>query len=427
MTTQFIVETLYTGDGTTVLFPFTFEYIDEADVRVSLDEVDTTEWSLDNATTVRMNTAPAVGVAIRVYRDTSINATKAVFYPGSAIRAQDLNDNFEQTLFAVQESVDDTAEATAAAEAATAAAVTATDTANDALTTAESAQDDATLALSQSDQALEQSSTALATSETADANATAALNAVGTAVQYTLVPNVGAIPSSPANGDAIEVVDSTGIESFTPLSGLPDGFVGDSGMSVRMQYDSVVPTWVFLLASPQDPDSRYVEVIGDTLTGPLILAGAPAAELEATTKGYVDSSVSTVSSQAAAAQADATQAQADATQALADAAAATATADAALPKAGGTMTGQIAFTPAAIADGVAWDASANSSWTFAGGVIANPTNQAVGQQGIIYVTGAVTGYGDNFTAVASASTTPYVVPYYVAAVGEVKVGAPVEV
>lgn len=98
------IENKYVGDGTTVLYSFTFPYINESDVRVSLNSLPTTEYSLANPTTVQLNTAPAVGVAIRVYRVTDVDAPEATFFPGSVIRASDLNDNFVQTIYATQES-----------------------------------------------------------------------------------------------------------------------------------------------------------------------------------------------------------------------------------------------------------------------------------------------------------------------------------
>ena len=78
-------ENLFTGDGSTTLYPFTFEYIDAQDVKVQLDGVDTTEYSLANATTVSLDTAPAVGVGIRVYRSTSTDSMPATFFSGSTI------------------------------------------------------------------------------------------------------------------------------------------------------------------------------------------------------------------------------------------------------------------------------------------------------------------------------------------------------
>lgn len=271
----------YVGDGSSVLYPFTFEYMSKDDVYVTLNGKNTTDWSFANDTTVEMNTAPAGGVQIRIYRDTDLSVVPARFYPGSAIRAQDLNENFEQVLFIAQETKD-FAENTDAASIQ-ALAQQALDTANQADTTANQAITTANAIAGTANTALTDAAAAQTTANTANTTANTALSAATNAI-------------------------------ITSLQ-----------------------------------------------------------------------------------------------------------------KSGGTMTGQIAFTPAAISDGVAWSSAANSSWTFAGGVIANPINQAVGQQGLIYVTGPITGYGDNFTATAPASATPYVVPYYVAAVGEVKVGAPVEV
>jgi hypothetical protein len=98
-----ITQNTYTGDGATVLFSFTFEYIQESDIKITLDGTPTTAYSLANATTVEFDTAPANGVEIRIYRDTDIDTLSSTFYPGSAIRAEDLNDNFTQNNYAVQE------------------------------------------------------------------------------------------------------------------------------------------------------------------------------------------------------------------------------------------------------------------------------------------------------------------------------------
>jgi hypothetical protein len=98
-----VTENFFTGNGSTTSYVLTFEYIDEDDVKVSLDGSVTTAYSFANATTILFNTAPASGVAIRIYRDTDIDELKSTFFAGSSIRAQDLNKNFEQNNFAVQE------------------------------------------------------------------------------------------------------------------------------------------------------------------------------------------------------------------------------------------------------------------------------------------------------------------------------------
>ena len=98
----------YTGDNSTTLFSFTFPYLEESDVKVSLDGVvqtQTTNYTFANATQISFNTAPGTGVAIRIFRETNIDSAQATFFAGSSIRSQDLNDNATQLLYATQETV----------------------------------------------------------------------------------------------------------------------------------------------------------------------------------------------------------------------------------------------------------------------------------------------------------------------------------
>ena len=105
------IENTYTGNGSTTDYSFTFPYLDTTDIKASLATVATTAYSLLNATTVRFNSAPGNGVAIRIYRETAFDTPKATFYPGSAIRANDLNDNTLQNLYVNQESNNKVADA----------------------------------------------------------------------------------------------------------------------------------------------------------------------------------------------------------------------------------------------------------------------------------------------------------------------------
>ena len=95
----------YTGDGSTTDYSFTFEYLEQSDVKVSLDGVATTEYFFASPTLLRFNTAPADGVAIKIKRETNVDQLAATFFPGSSIRAQDLNNNFLQILYMAQEVV----------------------------------------------------------------------------------------------------------------------------------------------------------------------------------------------------------------------------------------------------------------------------------------------------------------------------------
>ena len=101
----------YTGDGVQTDFTFSFQLLDDADLHVGIynettkeyDEV--TAWSKPDSTSiVRFDAAPVSGARIVIYRLTDIDPLAAIFHPGHPVKAQDLNDNFEQLQFAVEES-----------------------------------------------------------------------------------------------------------------------------------------------------------------------------------------------------------------------------------------------------------------------------------------------------------------------------------
>ena len=358
MATTLTTEHSYTGNGSTTNYSVTFTYLKEADVKVTLDTVATTAFTFANATTLSFTSAPANNVAIRIFRDTAIDLLSATFFPGSAIKAEDLNQNFTQSLYVTQESDADSASATTTANTAkttadtaltnSATAITtanaATTTANTAdtnasaavvtanaasatattastnaasavttagtastnasaaVTTANAADANATTALTNSresdgsggfntaidkanaavttaNSASTSATSAVSTANTADTNATTALNtanaasaAVSNAVLFTLIANVAAIPGSPSNNDYVEMGDSTGVESFSPLSGVPSGFVGASGLTVRLRYDSSATSWVWMSYYANDSEDRYLTknipvVTGDSTNG----------------------------------------------------------------------------------------------------------------------------------------------------------------
>jgi hypothetical protein len=96
-------EIFYNGDDSTTLFTFPFEYITKDDVKVSINDVNTTAYTYANDTTIEMNSAPLQGQRLRIYRLTDVDDLKATFASGSSIRAVDLNNNFQQNNFAVEE------------------------------------------------------------------------------------------------------------------------------------------------------------------------------------------------------------------------------------------------------------------------------------------------------------------------------------
>ena len=109
-----VTERNLTSDGSTS-YTFPFEYLKTTDVKVSVDGTAETEFIVPNGapTTVQFNTGhvPASGKAIRIYRDTNVDVLEATFYAGSAIKSQDLNDNFNQNLYVTQEAKRDAAAA----------------------------------------------------------------------------------------------------------------------------------------------------------------------------------------------------------------------------------------------------------------------------------------------------------------------------
>ena len=122
---------LYQGDGSTTKFSFSFQYIKPADIAVFLwnditKEYDKctlvdsnactgqpTEYYFENSTPVEITFCVAPGLPpdnrgdnfsnIIVGRETDICQMVAYFYPGTSIRAQDLNNDFTQILLAIQD------------------------------------------------------------------------------------------------------------------------------------------------------------------------------------------------------------------------------------------------------------------------------------------------------------------------------------
>ena len=102
-------ENLHNGTGSQDTFPFTFPYLKDTDIKVSVGGIlktVTTHYTLHTPTTIKFtsgNIPPSGTSNVRVYRETADTALQATFYPGSAIRSNDLNDNFTQNLYVVQE------------------------------------------------------------------------------------------------------------------------------------------------------------------------------------------------------------------------------------------------------------------------------------------------------------------------------------
>ena len=98
-----VTQNSYTGNGSTTNYSFTFPYLKSSEVKAQIDATVTTAFTLANATTVQFNIAPDSGAKIKIFRETDDSAMAATFYAGSAIKSEDLNDNFTQNLYTTQE------------------------------------------------------------------------------------------------------------------------------------------------------------------------------------------------------------------------------------------------------------------------------------------------------------------------------------
>ena len=237
--------------------------------------VSTANTALSTANTAN-TTATAASVAassaVSTANTANTNASAAVVTAGAASAAA------TAAVATANGAAADTATALSTAITADANATTALSTANAASSTATTAASNAATALSTANTALSNANSAITTANSADVKADQAIAAIGDSLLFSVVANVAAIPGSPDDGDAIEVTDATGIESFTPLSGIPYGFIGDPGLSVRIRYATATSSWIWLQYFPNDPDNRYsiVELVdgGNFENGTSIVNGS---------------------------------------------------------------------------------------------------------------------------------------------------------
>jgi hypothetical protein len=189
-----IVQNLYTGDGSTDLFPFSFPYLDQAHVLVEVNGVGTTAFTFANANTIQFNVAPANGASIRIFRSTDIDNPEAVFFAGSPIRASDLNQNNTQLIYSAQETNQGTADANATAASAVV-------TANGAVATANAAD-------AKADQAIIDSAAAVVTANTAESNSLAAVSTANTASSNASAAVITANAASSAASAAVSTANA---------------------------------------------------------------------------------------------------------------------------------------------------------------------------------------------------------------------------
>ena len=242
------------GNGSNRLFTVAFPFIVRAHVKVYLNYdvaagtgtqlVDGTGFTWLSDTQIQTTVAPALGVTLTVIRKTPNGSQLVVWSAGSPPTPADLNTADLQSLYVIQEQADLTE---AAVITATAAAAT--------------------------------------------ANAAAA--AVSAALLYQPVANVASIPASPVVGQRIEISNTTGLGTYSPVAGRPAGFVGSSSVKARLIYGTpTAAVWNWIDYAPVDPDGRYATI-----------AAANTAQITATNAGTAAAAAQAAANEAAAAAA----------------------------------------------------------------------------------------------------------------------------
>ena len=92
----------YTADGNTSTFAITFSFIDSTHVKVFLDGVATTNFTVSGSNVV-MNSNPSNSVVVLIKRETPTNARLVDFQDGSVLTESDLDKSADQNFFIAQE------------------------------------------------------------------------------------------------------------------------------------------------------------------------------------------------------------------------------------------------------------------------------------------------------------------------------------
>ena len=246
-------------NGTKVEFPFTFPYLKQSDIKVKLTRtphsantsgtassttLDNTKFTFANATTIKLSTVSATDwqaatgaplaattgssgwtITGSVLRDTDSDDLVASFYPGSAIRSGDLNDNFTQNLYVTQEAEVDV-------DTAVSDAATALTTANTAKTTADTANDnsvkqDGVTPPGGANSALTIAETAKTTADAASTTANAASAAVSSVLPYSIVANCATLQAYFDDSDPdTPTIDADDIFELTSTADIPTHIKG---------------------------------------------------------------------------------------------------------------------------------------------------------------------------------------------------------
>ena len=92
----------YTANGSNATFAITFAFLDSTHVKVFLDGVATTAFTISGSNVI-MNSNPANGVVVLIKRETPTDARLVDFQDGSVLTESDLDKSADQNFFIAQE------------------------------------------------------------------------------------------------------------------------------------------------------------------------------------------------------------------------------------------------------------------------------------------------------------------------------------
>jgi hypothetical protein len=247
-----------TADGITNEFTIPFDYLEEDEVFVTVDDV-SAAYNWINPGLISLVVPPTAGQVVRRERSTDSNETRHVFQGGVPFLPRYIDENNEQLLFAVQEAVNTADAATAVSDASILLAQEAVDTANAADTKADGA---------------------VAASASAVADATEALSIandaadVANGIAATADAAFAAAASAEAKADeALEAVEAAGVASFNGRAGIVVPELGDYPASL-------VP---YASGTVQEALDNRVATLDTIGTGTAVVVDVSGTELQART------------------------------------------------------------------------------------------------------------------------------------------------
>jgi hypothetical protein len=319
----------YVGNGSTSIYSITFSFLKNSEIKATINGTLTTSFVFVSSNQIQFLTAPANGATIDIFRETDDTQLAATLSQGSTIRSSDLNENFNQAINLIQEvdsniintilGIGDYVENVEATLAATTA------TANAALPKAGGTMTGAIVLPADPSTNL-QAATKQYVDTVAAGGAGAALLKTGGTMTGNLVFAAGQPTATTSTKNIVQLTDSVSSTSTTTAATPAAVKVAKDAADAAQSTANTANT----TANAALPKS------GGTMTGVLNFDLALQTKASTSTYGITQLTNSTTSTDTGTA---ATAASAKAAADLANTA--QATANAALPKAGGTMTGNL--------------------------------------------------------------------------------------